>query len=719
MRKMKICDWTFGLLLLVRVFAADALPTPSEIWADYDPDAGSYNEEIIRETVQDGVLRRETYISAYVLDREIRMYCMYAVREDVRNAPALLNVHGWMARANIPMDYVKDGWAVLSFDYCGQTGDREHYTRYPEGMEYGNMDKNTGYRIKSSLPDRSQITDPRQADDYLWYALQRRALSYLLAQEGVDASRVGAIGYSYGGSLMWNLAMDPRVKAVVSYFGVGWLEYYRNKGVWMYAVPPREPPMTPGEKLYLSAIAPQAHAPFITAATLWLNGTNDHHGGHERGEQIFTRFQPRVPWSFAHQARGHHNTDKLGDNTRLWLRQHVLGEDVGWPDRPQAAISLDGKGVPMLTVQPAEPERVTELSMYYALKDPVSFGRQWLDADAKRDGNRWEASLPVENVDDYVFAFANIRYEQNIVISTEFQAAIPSRLGNAVATREPPVPEGEEAGWSHAGPVEGVGGVQGFRVLDNEKGTATSKFGRKGTPAPANTSLTFRFYCTQPQTLQLEVNPGRYTVALSITASNDWQDMTVKAGDLKNPAGAPMPGWSALETLTLRPAPGSDITKVVLSGFQWTKVFEPPEPDASGRVYLNPKHARNVKSHWRVNVDQAVQGTPIQVGGQVYAKGLGVHAPSHLEFPLDGHYKSFHVIPGPDDAHHGLLEMKILVDGKEHWSSGPVRSRGFQARPVVIPVEGARTLTLDVLESDGSQGGDHASWAEAYLLPSR
>jgi len=81
----------------------------------------------------------------------------------------------------------------------------------------------------------------------------------------------------------------------------------------MYDVPNKEPEKTPGEGLYLAAIAPQVHAPHITAATLWLNGSNDHHGGHERGEQTFKMFQPGVPWSFAIQARGHHNTEKLGD----------------------------------------------------------------------------------------------------------------------------------------------------------------------------------------------------------------------------------------------------------------------------------------------------------------------------------------------------------------------------------------------------------------------
>ena len=40
-------------------------------------------------------------------------------------------------------------------------------------------------------------------------------LSYLFKKE-VDKNRIGAKGYSYGGTIMWNLAMDERIKAMVA-----------------------------------------------------------------------------------------------------------------------------------------------------------------------------------------------------------------------------------------------------------------------------------------------------------------------------------------------------------------------------------------------------------------------------------------------------------------------------------------------------------------------
>jgi len=226
---------------------AETSQTLPEIWAGYDPDAGKWKEEVVHESVKDGVLNRETYLSAWVCGKEIRVYCKYSVKDGLRKAPGLLNVHGWMGAPNIDKSYVDEGWAVMAFDYCGESGKRVHFTKYPKVLDHGNMDAKFGRCIWSKLREGKSITDPKQTSDYLWYAVQRRVLSYLLKQKEVDDTRIGAKGYSYDGTIMWNLGMDPRVKAMVAYFGIGWNEYYRSKGVWMYNQPFVEPPKSPGE----------------------------------------------------------------------------------------------------------------------------------------------------------------------------------------------------------------------------------------------------------------------------------------------------------------------------------------------------------------------------------------------------------------------------------------------------------------------------------------
>jgi len=137
---------------------------------------------------------------------------------------------------------------------------------------------------------------------------------------------------------------------------------------------------------------------------------------------------------------------------------------------------------------------------------------------------------------------------------------------------------------------------------------------------------------------------------------------------------------------------------------------------ADGTAYLTLAGAVSCESYWRVMDDKGVEGKAISVGGKTYARGLGVHANSEIKYALNGKFSEFHVVPGPDDAHHGLLEMKILVDGKEVFASGNVRSPGFKAQPLTVPVEGAGELTLIVTDGGEGIGGDHASWADAYLV---
>jgi len=575
------------------------------VWKNYDSEAGDFKEEIVFEETKAGIYFKDSYISAYVNGKEVRVYCKYAVKAGAKNAPGLMDVHGWYGAPRISMDYVNAGWAVLAHGYAGYKFERRrHYTKYPEALSYGNM---KGPLVNSKLKDGTSITDPSQASDYVWYAIQRRALSYLLAQEEVDANRIGAKGYSYGGTTMWNLGMDPRVKAIVAYFGIGWLEYYRTRGVWMYEVPPKAPQKTPGEELYLSAVAPQAHVPYMKAASLWLNGSNDHHGGHERGCETFKMFQPDVPWDFAIQARGHHNTEKLGDDCRLWLEKHVLDKDIFWPARPVSEIRLNDEGVPEFRIAPASPGRITELKAYYALRNPVSFGRAWRDAEAvRRDGTRsrpteedtqasrpgaspghtkaermgatWVATLPVLNVDDYLFAFANIRYDNNIVVSSDFEAAIPSKLGKAVATdRKSDVISEGTGQWSDVAPVEGVGGIKGFRPLNNRHGTSSKQFSDPKWQAPKGAELNFQFYCTQPQSLILYAN-DRFITDLNITASDDWQTITFKADQLKQKDhGFALKAWSEVSSIRIKSKPGADITKVVFARFKWIV----PEPGAT------------------------------------------------------------------------------------------------------------------------------------------
>jgi hypothetical protein len=55
------------------------------------------------------------------------------------------------------------------------------------------------------------------------------------------------------------------------------------------------------------------------------------------------------------QVRGHHNTEKIGQDCKMWLEKYVLGKEVFWPAHPKAELALDAEGVPALVVTPHSP----------------------------------------------------------------------------------------------------------------------------------------------------------------------------------------------------------------------------------------------------------------------------------------------------------------------------------------------------------------------------
>ena len=72
------------LFVLVATQAVSALPSPPDVWKDFDPDAGDFKEEIIYEKTVNGIYEKHAYISAYVNEVEIRVFCKYAVKEGAK-----------------------------------------------------------------------------------------------------------------------------------------------------------------------------------------------------------------------------------------------------------------------------------------------------------------------------------------------------------------------------------------------------------------------------------------------------------------------------------------------------------------------------------------------------------------------------------------------------------------------------------------------------------
>jgi NPCBM/NEW2 domain len=133
----------------------------------------------------------------------------------------------------------------------------------------------------------------------------------------------------------------------------------------------------------------------------------------------------------------------------------------------------------------------------------------------------------------------------------------------------------------------------------------------------------------------------------------------------------------------------------------------------------NFEHTPYLDLSWPLLSDAAVTGRALRVGGDVFDKGLGMHARSRVTYTLDGAYQRFEALVGLDVASgkRGRVKIAVLVDGKKQKLGIDRELTAKDApREVRVAVHNAKELTL--LVDFGSTGDvqGHVNWAEARLI---
>jgi len=147
--------------------------------------------------------------------------------------PAILLCHGWAGlkehlAERYAMRFAEAGFVCLVFDYRGWGGSDGRMISTPETPILTEAGEQTvKVRVIRDLVDPiDQVADVRAC------------LAFLLTQEGVDPTRVGLWGSSYGGGhVIVTAAGDERVKAVVAQIGgfgspspkPEWTEFQRKR----------------------------------------------------------------------------------------------------------------------------------------------------------------------------------------------------------------------------------------------------------------------------------------------------------------------------------------------------------------------------------------------------------------------------------------------------------------------------------------------------------
>jgi len=166
--------------------------------------------------------------------------------------------------------------------------------------------------------------------------------------------------------------------------------------------------------------------------------------------------------------------------------------------------------------------------------------------------------------------------------------------------------------------------------------------------------------------------------------------------------------------------PGSVCREVALDdgSFAFLSDLVPAEDGASSLF------GDEVGFRWPPRVDRDCKGGPLVVGGQLFDRGLGVHAPSRMVWQLEpGRWTELRLACGVDDSGQspsdssvrGTVVFRVLGDGEVLWESGIHRAGAAAFRPEPLDVSGVTELALEA-DPAGDFVLDRANWLRPLLV---
>ena len=437
-----------SLITTASVQSQETPGTVEETWALFDPKAEPLETEIIRQWTEDGiVLRHVRYVVGTFEGKKTRVAAFYAFEQNGKNLPAIVQVHGGGQRAQTETVkfWASHGYASIAINWGENVIDRPQDPNTDwAGIAAGFHEPRHHNDASPGEATLYDVPHPWNSSWLLYSAAARRAFTFLEEQPEVDSGRLGLTGHSMGGRLTVLTAIDPRVKAATpSVGGSGYL--YEDIG----GIPGSGRHMRADVDLYNRTLDCRGYWPLIRCPLLFLGATNDFNSPMEKVMQGFRSLpQPNGRLAFAVHMNHRFTSEAFASRVR-WFQAHLKG-GFDFPATPISSLNLKtADGIPIFSVTPSlegQPRRwITKVEIFHGYaRDPRT--RFWRAAEVKQEGSDWVAPCPVMELDEPLFAFANITYqvEEEIELPRGYRAT--SQFTVTSLEQEAWPPELREAG---------------------------------------------------------------------------------------------------------------------------------------------------------------------------------------------------------------------------------------------------------------------------------
>lgn len=433
------------ILTTVAAFADDVPQSVEQTWAQFDARAEPLETEVIRETIEGGiVLRQIRYVVGTFAGKKTRVAAFYAFPESGEQLPGIVQLHGGGQRAlpQTALFWASHGYATVAVNWGEHViGQEEDPNTDWAGIPAGFLDPKH-HNVVS--PGESTIHDephPWNSSWILYSAAARRAITFLEQQPEADGSNVGLTGHSMGGRLTVLTAIDPRVKAASPSVGGSGYLYSDIAGV-----PGSARHMREDRDLYIRTLDCRHYWPLIRCPVMFLGATNDFNSPMEMVLQGF-RTLPQQTGALSFTPHMNHRFTADNYAARVsWFETH-LKRSFNFPKTATSQLILkSADGVPRFTVKPdlSGPHKLKSVSIFYGFdRDPRA--RFWRSAEVVREGDAFTAACPVMDLGEPLFVFANVTYDTGnllrmprgyadtslLTVTSECRKAFPHQLAEA------------------------------------------------------------------------------------------------------------------------------------------------------------------------------------------------------------------------------------------------------------------------------------------------
>ena len=341
--------------------------TPANIWRDFEVDNLDLEVTEVRSFVEDGMLTSCYYFTAQVTqDGKIRAFVKVSRPTHGRRFPTVLFADAAVDQnPGHVLSFVKEGYAVATFDYAGRAEGKTYFTLYPDSLAYANY-ASAGRALVTAEPSA------RHTSWHVWTALARRVITFLTSLDYVDTEKIGMLGIKEGANVVWQtVGTDNRISACCTLFG--WAR-------------PTSSEDEEEQECWEAGVAPQSYMPNVHVPVMVAGGSNDRATEFERTGRL-SNLPKTTPLYHAVSVGLDRNMYESDVRAIHGFFAHTLCASP-FPTAPQLCLTeKDGAYTAVITAPGA-----LDAELLFAVGENQEF-LSFTHATVQREGDVWTASL--------------------------------------------------------------------------------------------------------------------------------------------------------------------------------------------------------------------------------------------------------------------------------------------------------------------------------------